>query len=153
MVRGRKPIPTAMKLITGNPGKRPLNKNEPKPDMSVPEAPPHLDTIALAEWNELAKRLNDMGILSLVDKAAFAAYCQSYSRWVQAEEKLKTEPWVYVTDKGFQGPSPWIGISNRALEKMKAFLSEFGLTPASRSRMVVPEKPKGDSLDDFLKHA
>jgi len=30
---GRKPKPTALKIIEGNPGKRPLNKNEPKPDI------------------------------------------------------------------------------------------------------------------------
>ncbi|MEQ8198694.1 MAG: phage terminase small subunit P27 family, partial [Clostridiaceae bacterium] len=30
--RGRKPKPTAIKVLEGNPGKRPLNKNEPKPE-------------------------------------------------------------------------------------------------------------------------
>ena len=29
--RGRKPKPTALKVLEGNPGKRPLNENEPIP--------------------------------------------------------------------------------------------------------------------------
>jgi len=29
--RGRKPIPTAINVLEGNPGKRELNINEPKP--------------------------------------------------------------------------------------------------------------------------
>ena len=35
-MRGRKPVPTALKKLRGNPGKRPLNDAEPKPDVVVP---------------------------------------------------------------------------------------------------------------------
>ena len=37
--RGRKPKPTALKLLEGNPSRRALNKNEPQPPTSIPECP------------------------------------------------------------------------------------------------------------------
>ena len=32
------------------------------------------------EWERLEKLMNQMGVLTEVDMAAFAAYCQSYAR-------------------------------------------------------------------------
>ena len=32
------------------------------------------------DWERLAKLMNQMGVLTEVDMAAFAAYCQSYAR-------------------------------------------------------------------------
>ena len=66
---GRKPKPTAMKVLEGNPGKRKLIKKEPVP--------------AKVEWQRLAELMNQMGVLTEVDMAAFAAYCQSYARWLK----------------------------------------------------------------------
>jgi hypothetical protein len=37
-MRGRRPKPTRLKMLTGNPGKRPLNNDEPRPDVNIPEA-------------------------------------------------------------------------------------------------------------------
>ena len=36
---GRKPKPTAIKELEGNPGKRKLNKKEPKPEKGMPVCP------------------------------------------------------------------------------------------------------------------
>ena len=41
--RGRKPIPTAIKELEGNPGGRPLNKREPKPVKKAPRCPVWLE--------------------------------------------------------------------------------------------------------------
>lgn len=41
-MRRRKPKPTALKVIEGNPRKRPLNQREPKPVLSIPTCPAHL---------------------------------------------------------------------------------------------------------------
>ena len=46
-MRGRRPNPTRLKLLTGNPGKRPLNPDEPKPQIAVPECPVELGPAAL----------------------------------------------------------------------------------------------------------
>ena len=34
--QGRKPTPTNLKVLKGNPGRRPLNKDEPVPDVRLP---------------------------------------------------------------------------------------------------------------------
>ncbi len=64
-MRGRRPKPTALKLIAGNPGKRPLNRNEPKPAHSVPTCPAHLSPTGKAEWKRLAHEMHRLRIISL----------------------------------------------------------------------------------------
>ena len=84
--RGRKPKPTAIKKLEGNPGKRGLNEKEPKPKKKAPKCPAWLDEEAKKEWKRMCKQLEDLGILTEIDMAAFAGYCQAYSRWKDAEE-------------------------------------------------------------------
>ena len=84
--RGRKPTPTAIKELEGNPGKRPLNTKEPKPVKKAPSCPKWLEPEAKKEWRRLAKQMEQIGILTEVDMAAFAGYCQAYARWKEAEE-------------------------------------------------------------------
>src|ERR1035437_1447979 len=73
-MRGRRPKSTIIKLLTGNPGGRKLNKNEPKyPKLDV--TPPHfLDALALEEWNRICSELHATGMLTTADRATFAAY-------------------------------------------------------------------------------
>ena len=91
-MRGRKPLATAVKLALGNPGKRPLNRREPKPVTAVPTCPAHLMPTAKTEWKRLARYLHDLGVISELDRAALAAYCQAYGRWVEAREEAEGDP-------------------------------------------------------------
>lgn len=75
MRRGRKPIPTEIKILEGNPSKRPLNTHEPKPLKKAPPCPKWLEAEAKKEWRRLAKALEAMGVLTEADMAAFAGYC------------------------------------------------------------------------------
>ena len=59
--RGRKPKPTAMKELEGNPGKHPLNTSEPKPNKKAPACPKWLEPEAKKEWRRLAKQMEAMG--------------------------------------------------------------------------------------------
>lgn len=136
-MRGRKPKPTALKLAEGNPGKRRINPVEPLPPGSLPEAPPHLSTDGAAEWARLAQALNAIGLLTQIDRATLAAYCQCYGRWVEAERKLAETPAILRMPSGYVQQSPWLTISNKQLELMARFMAELGLTPASRSRLAV----------------
>ena len=72
-MRGRKPKPTRLKLLEGNPGKRRINGQEPQPPWTLPSCPAHLSPSAKAEWKRLAKTLNAVGLLTQVDRAALAA--------------------------------------------------------------------------------
>ena len=69
-MRGRKPKPTVLKLLDGNPGKRPLNDREPTAPQGIPEPPNWLDDEARAEWFRTVKVLADMGVMSLADDTA-----------------------------------------------------------------------------------
>jgi P27 family predicted phage terminase small subunit len=134
-MRGRRPKPTALKEMLGNPGKRPLNRNEPKPVQAMPTCPAHLSPTAKAEWKRLAAQLHRLGILTQLDRAALAGYCQVYARWVEAEKKLQETAALIKTPSGYVQQNPWLQVANKQAELMHKFLAEFGLSPASRSRV------------------
>lgn len=143
-MRGRKPKPTALKRLEGNPGKRPINGREPQPPGSVPTCPSHLSPTAKAEWKRLAKVLNRIGVLTQIDRAALAAYCQAWGRWVEAEKKLAETPALLKTPAGYVQQSPWLTIAAKQQELMLKFMGELGLTPSARTRLAVqvPTGPK-----------
>jgi P27 family predicted phage terminase small subunit len=133
---GRKAIPTEIKKMRGNPGRRPLNEAEPKPPQECPPCPAHLDDAAKAEWDWITKHLLDIGVLTVIDKAALAAYCQAYSRWSAAEETVRKTGLVLKSAEGNFYTNPYLAVVNKALQQMHSFLSEFGMTPASRTKIV-----------------
>lgn len=153
-MRGRKPKPTRLKILTGNPGKRAINRNEPQPRGATPRCPPHLDAGAKAEWRRVSADLKSMGLLTAVDRAALAAYCQAWSRWAAAELKLREFGAVLVR-QGKDGqsefyPNPYLAVANVALMHMRSFASEFGMTPSSRTRLAVEPAREVDPLEEFL---
>ena len=145
-MRGPKPRPTAIRRANGNPGKRGYNAAEPVLAVGMPDCPTHLSEEAAAEWHRIALYLHDAGVLTLVDRAALAAYCQCYGRWVEAEEKLRETPILFKTPSGYIQQSPWLGISNRQLELMGRYMAELGLTPASRSRIAAYPEPAAEPV-------
>ena len=147
---GRKPKPSALKLLQGNPGKRGVNKKEPRPS-GIPECPSHLDKVAHAEWNRLVPELTRLGLLTSVDRAALAAYCSAYSRWVQAEKMVAKFGTVIESPKsGYPVQNPHVSVANTALDHMRKFLIEFGMTPASRARLQVEPPTDGDRFAAFM---
>ncbi len=142
MRRGRKPRPGALSR-----GSR--NTTEPVPPDAQPRCPPHLDGLARNEWRRLANPLYKMGVLTVADRAAFAAYCQAYSRWAEAEQKLQETPMLLKTPSGYVQQSPWLSIANRQMELMTRFAVEMGLTPSARTRVSVSTREDQTSAIDF----
>ena len=152
--RGRKPTPTAIKELEGNPGKRPLNKNEPKPTKKAPPCPKWLEPEAKKEWRRLAKKMEQLGVLTEVDMAAFAGYCQAYARWKEAEEFISKHGSIFQTPSGYVQQVPQVSIAQQNLKIMQSFCSEFGLTPATRSRIIAGSGGDGeadDPMENLLK--
>ncbi len=151
--RGRKPKPTALKLLEGNPGKRPLNTKEPKPEKKAPRCPSWLEPEAKKEWKRMSKTLETMGVLTQVDGAAFAGYCQAYARWKEAEEFLTKHGTIFKTPSGYIQQVPQVSIAQTYLKVMKDFCSEFGLTPAARTRIQIDAEAgeTGDPMDELLR--
>lgn len=159
MTRGRRPLPTGLKVSRGNPGKRPINDDEPQPEAGCAPAPEWLEPDAKVRWAEIAPQLEALGILTRIDGDALAAYCQVWSRWKKAELAIVQFGQVIKTPEkrtpeirdpkgkvisggelisgGYPVQSPYIGIANKALAHVRAFESEFGMTPSSRSRVKV----------------
>ena len=151
--RGRKPKPTALKTLEGNPGKRPLNDREPKWDKRAPTCPQWLEPEAKTEWRRLCKPLEMMGILTEADRAVFATYCQSYARWKQAEEYISMNGATFETDKGYKQQVPQVSIAQSYMKNMQKAAAEFGLTPSARSRIIAAAEAAelpADEMDELL---
>ena len=146
---GRKPKPTAVKKLEGNQGKRKLNTKEPVPGKGMPDCPKWLLPEAKEEWNRLCEKLNQMGVLTEIDRAAFAAYCQSYARWKEAQEHINSEGATYETENGMQRPNPYVAICNTEQRLMLSAASEFGLTPSARSKIMAASSANKNDVDEM----
>lgn len=139
---GRKHIPAKLHKLRNNPGKRKL-KDEPEPDVMIPDPPDHLGKIALAEWRYIAPQLFKLDLISALDRTALAAYCQCYERWALAEAHIQIHGMTETTTNGNIIQSPYVGIANKAMLLMLKSLTEFGMTPAARSRVSVRKDNEG----------
>lgn len=149
--RGPAPKPTRLKVLEGNPGKRALPKNEPKPQLGAPEMPKWLPEDAKAEWRRVAPELARLGLLTMIDGSSLAAYCEAFARWKRAVEQYNEEGQTFRTEAGYLAQHPAVGIANKAMGEMLKFGREFGLTPSSRGRMSLPgEQEAADPMERLL---
>lgn len=146
-MRGRRPKPTRLKVLTGNPGRRPLNVNEPKPEPAIPDCPPELGQVAQKEWQRLVGELSALRILTNLDRAALAAYCGAYALWAEATENIQKFGTMVKSPSGYPIQSPYVAIANRQAEIMMRIASEFGFTPASRGRISIAAQPQRTLFD------
>ena len=116
---------TAVRRLEGNPGRRPFNAGEPQIPVGAPIMPRQLKNGARAEWRKLSKGMAAAGMLTPLDGGIFASYCIAYAIMMQAQE---------------EGDS---NLAIKAMAAMRMAAGELGLTPVSRSRLVVnaEEKP------------
>ena len=147
---GRPPKPTRLKLLEGNRGKRKLDVDaEPRPRLDVPVCPEHLGGEARAEWERIAPELERLGLLTGVDVVALAGYCANWATVIEAERILGEEGVVIDGRQGLR-MNPAQTIRNQAYTALHRFIVEFGLSPASRSRIKV-EPVKMPSLEESLR--
>ena len=151
--RGRKPLPTALKILEGDRGKgrRPLNRKEPVPNADQVVCPEWLMEEAQNEWERLAPALIAMGVLTNHDVANFAGYCEAFARWREAEEFLTQHGTIMKTPSGYVQQMPQVSIALQNLKQMQSLAAEFGLTPASRARLYAQNGDKADSDDPMEK--
>jgi P27 family predicted phage terminase small subunit len=150
-MRGRKPKPTAVKELAGNPGKRALNHDEPKPPPVFDvTAPAHLDAEARVKWDELVAELYPVGLLTTIDVDALTFYCVLHSRWKKAERIVREKGEVIKTVNGNIIQNPYLSIANRALGQMAKIAAEFGMTPSSRTRIAVKPPDQESELEQKL---
>ena len=148
---GRKPKPTALRILHGNPSKRPLNKNEPEFGDVVSSPPTNLDEVGLLEWERIVPALDNAGVLKDVDIMAIAGYCEHFSRWDIATKEIHKKGYIVKSPSGYPMNNPYIGIANKSFEAMMKVMSEFGMTASSRAKISISEAPESaDPFEKFL---
>jgi P27 family predicted phage terminase small subunit len=154
---GRKPLPTALKRLRGNPGKRPLNDAEPKPPLTLPACPDHITGAARRAWIDFAPALQATGIGTAIDSTALELLCTAYGAYLDASAEVARRGAVWLEKaEGDETPafvySPFWRVASQEWAKVKSMLSEFGMTPASRSRLRVEASAGGvsDEFDQFV---
>jgi P27 family predicted phage terminase small subunit len=144
-VKGRKPKPTALKLLNGNAGRRPLNEAEPMPKVGEPAPLNSLTPEALAHFRDLTGKLTAVRVLTINDGPALSALAQSIADYEQATSELATQGKVITTERGAV-KNPWTTIQKEAFAQMQKGFTEFGLTPSSRSKIIAaPASTEDDS--------
>jgi P27 family predicted phage terminase small subunit len=86
----------------------------------------------------LTKELSKLGLMTHLDRGAVATYCGAYAMWAEAMEQIQKYGTMVKSPNGFPVQSPYLSIANRQAELMMRIASEFGFTPASRSRITAP---------------
>ena len=129
--RGQRPKPTALKLIAGNPGKRPVNAQEPEFPQCATDAPEWMGDAARAHWERLAPMLSQSGVLKASDRDLLATYCETFAAYVDA-----------VRDGG---------ASMAMVQQLRQLMGELGMTPSARARITVDKAPEaGDGKRRFF---
>lgn len=166
-MRGRKKKPATLTVLQGNPGKRPVNANEPKPGKRAPSCPSHLDTQAKRIWNKVCKQLLPLGLISEIDEAILALYCQTYSTWLTLTHELKRDgAFIQVPVRDNKGElvrdfndnvifepikNPRIVEIRLHTAQIKTLAAEIGMTATSRARIQVPmDSDEEDEMKLFM---
>lgn len=144
MARGRPRKPTALRLIEGTGRPCRVNRNEPVPRPGPVTCPRWLVPEAKKLWRQLAPEMRRLGLLTPLDRGPFAALCQCWARWRQAEEVLAEEGMSMPGHRGVLRKHPLTSVAAQYQAALKVWCQEFGLTPAGRSRISVDRKPESD---------
>jgi P27 family predicted phage terminase small subunit len=146
---GRRPVPSALKILRGNPGRRPLNSREPDAPLVtvLPKPPRYLGRIAAAMFRKKGAQLIAVGMLTVLDLEALA----SYAKW--HEIKLKASTRLRLDEIGTQANINVLNAFSMASKAIRLIDQEFGLSPASRSRIKVANPKQTTLFDEFLSEA
>jgi P27 family predicted phage terminase small subunit len=140
-----------IKELEGNRGHHPPRLKEPKPESGIPTRPEWLDPEAKREWGRVCAALDEIGMIAKVDRAALAGYCQSWADYVACVKAVQEEGRTFLNDKGNPATRPEVAQAQQHIRAMRAFCSDFGLTPSARGRMTLPGQiEEEDPLDKIL---
>jgi P27 family predicted phage terminase small subunit len=142
--------PNKLKLVEGNPGKRPIKKG-PENKAENLHCPKWLNIEAKREWKKIVPYLKKAGFINDGDKAVLASYCQNYARWKQAETELNSEKLKIL---GQRGPiiNPLIKISATYQTRLKISIEKLGLSPSDRANldMIMNDDNEDDGIAKYL---
>lgn len=148
--RGPRPTPTALRIVKGNPGRRPLNRREARPGGGLPTAPAMLDDVGRREWRRVVRKLAAIGLVTTLDRSVLAVYCLAWATIADCQAKIKQFGSILKSPSGFPVLSPYVPQLNQAVKQLMAAAAELGMTPSSRSRIDIGDQaPPVDALAEF----
>lgn len=139
-MRGRKPKPTALKVIEGNPGKRPLNHDEPQAAGELIEAPDDLSDDQRAIW-EYAIAHAPKGVLRMIDRDNLRAWVVAADLHRKATAEVQARGILSTGAEGQLVKNPAVMVLRDATAMMMRAAEQMGFSPTARARIKVPEKP------------
>jgi P27 family predicted phage terminase small subunit len=164
MPRKRKPI--QLQIAEGDPrqrGKRKLHEKLACAILPVSglDCPSHLKGRARSTWNRWKRELEIMDLDSRCDAEMLEGACVHYARAVQADLQIAKEGITVREPVIVNGhahstltrikKNPAVTVSDASWLIVKAFCSEFGLSPASRMRLqVAPQSKHAGNVDAVL---
>jgi P27 family predicted phage terminase small subunit len=142
-VRGRKPKPTWLKLVAGNPGRRPLNRSEPLPEGALVDDPPDWLTPSQKDIWRAAIENAPPGLLRRIDESVFLVWVIAKDLHRTASERIaQTGTLIRMPHSPMALQSPWVLVMNKQAAIMIKAAVELGFTPSSRSRISIePVRP------------
>lgn len=149
--QGAKPVPTALKILRGNPGRRPLPADEPCATLRLSPPPPELSDAAKREWRRTGRKLLAMGVMADIDAAQFAVYCQAYTQWLDATAKINKSGMLLRDGKGGYAVNPLVRVAHDLQAQYTRALAEFGMSPVSRTRVHAARKEDTDPFEAFIR--
>ena len=137
---GKKPKNVALKVIEGNPGRRPIPEQPDLPSLGA-EAPEFLTARAQLIWNRWASSLIGKGLFADVHMELLASTVQAWAMYEECMEYVAAHG--VKTDDGKRRPE--LVTAEKHFEIARKGMSEMGLTPSELGRL--PAKKKADGWE------
>ena len=143
---GRKPMPIALKMVRGNPGRRPIKDTGPKVPAKLPPAPKWLSTAAKTQYTRQGKNLVRLGILKETDSHQWAIYCQCWQQYIDCVKKVESIGVCVVArdDKGRieLKQNQYMAEMHKLIKILNQIATQFGMTPQAREALHVQQEEK-----------
>ncbi|MGY2133642.1 phage terminase small subunit P27 family [Hymenobacter sp. HD11105] len=154
MAGGRPRKPTSLKKLAGTDQPCRTNEQEPVPDVALPLPPAWLSPAAKEYWGEIGAVLLSMKLVTAAEGPALMLLTDALAEWVGARKVVLKSGRTYkaMTEHGFiMRPRPEVAIASDAWKRAMRMLVEFGLTPASRSKVsAIGEKEGKDPFAQMM---
>lgn len=137
----RHPQPPELKVLLGNPGKRPIPKTaKAKGD---PVAPKSLSKAAQIIWKRTVMA-QAPGVFTQADENALAIYCETVAEFQLATREIAAEGYMTKGSMGQMVPSPWVKVKNEAARLILSYQQRLGFDPIARANLNADEPSDED---------
>lgn len=152
---GRPKLPKEIKQLKGTyqPCRDIPNAMSPDKIIDLPYPPDYLNDNAKKEWYNVVREFQKMKMLTNLDLPMLASYCNEYSIYIEMNQKCVENGRIdifYNIDGStkYTQQSAYQKVANDAFAKALKIATEFGFTPASRTKVSMGNLAEDE--DPFL---